>query len=129
MGLLCPSSNCHDGAILLGIVLPGGRVAFAQDRIIVDAGFVRNAVTGDHAPETRFRFGSPCAAGGCRQWTGSRCGVIDSVLKETSEQLTLGERTTSLPACSIRPDCRWFDQAGAAACEVCDVVVTDTRGE
>jgi hypothetical protein len=32
-----------------------------------------------------------------------------------------------LPPCAIRPTCRWHAERGAAACAVCDQVVTDTR--
>lgn len=127
MSILCPSSPCKEGAVLLGIVLADGSVAFATDRIVVDKGFVQNATReGSNPPETRFRFSSPCAQGACRQWTGSRCGVIDSVMADVQ---TAGYHAdaTSLPACSIRQDCRWFQQTGAEACAVCDIVVTDTR--
>ena len=127
MSILCPSSPCKEGAVLLGIVLADGSVAFATDRIVVDKGFVQNATReGSHPPETRFRFSSPCAQGACRQWTGSRCGVIDSVMTDVQTAGYHPDETT-LPACSIRPDCRWFQQTGAAACAVCDIVVTETR--
>lgn len=125
MNLLCPSSRCQEGAILLGIVLPGGSVAFAKDRIVVDGGFVHNASReGSHPPESRFRFSTPCAGAGCHQWTGTRCGVIESVLTEAHD---VDYQSGSLPDCSIRAQCRWFDQSGVEACGVCDQVVTDTR--
>ncbi len=127
MSILCPSSPCKEGAVLLGIVLADGSVAFATDRIVVDKGFVQNATReGNNPPETRFRFSSPCAQGACRQWNGSRCGVIDSVMTDIQNA---GYRPDDaiLPACSIRQDCRWFQQTGAAACAVCDIVVTETR--
>jgi hypothetical protein len=130
MSILCPSSRCEEGATLLGIVLPGGRVAFAKDRIVVDEGFVQNATReGSHAPETRFRFSNPCARGACHQWTGSRCGVIDSVLGEAHQAGHAPPSGAPLPECSIRGECRWFEQSGAAACAVCDLVVTDTRSQ
>jgi len=126
MSLLCPSSRCQDGAILLGIVLGDGRVAFAQHRLVVDAAFVQNATKeGSREPERRFRFSSPCAKAGCQQWTGSRCGVIDSVMDDARALHAAVDGP--LPNCSIRSECRWFDQAGAAACAVCDLVVTETR--
>lgn len=113
---------------MLGIVLSNGSVAFAKDRIVVDEAFVQNAtIEGSRPPESRFRFSSPCARGGCHQWTGSRCGVIDSVLKDTRDQNYHPKADTPLPQCSIRDNCRWFDQTGAAACAVCDIVVTETR--
>jgi len=128
MSILFPSARCQDGAILLGIVLADGSVAFAQDRIAVDEAFVRNATTeGSRSPESRFRFSNPCAKGGCHQWTGSRCGVIDSVVEETREQHYQPRADAPLPDCSIRSDCRWFVQRGGEACAVCDLVVTETR--
>lgn len=128
MSTLCPSSRCQEGAILLGIVLADGRVAFAKDRIIVDEGFVQNATAkGSRPPESRFRFSSPCAKGGCHQWTGSRCGVIDSVMEEARAQNYRPDTETALQDCSIRDTCRWFEQTGADACAVCDIVVTETR--
>ena len=128
MSMLCPSSRCQDGAILLGIVLADGSVAFAKDRIVVDGAFVQNATKpGSYPPESRFRFSAPCAKGGCNQWTGSRCGVIDSVMEEAREQKFQPQLGGTLPECSIRSDCRWFDQTGPDACAVCDLVITETR--
>jgi hypothetical protein len=128
MSNLCPSSRCQEGAILLGIVLSNGSVAFAKDRIVVDGAFVQNATTeGSRPPESRFRFSSPCAQGGCHQWTGSRCGVIDSVLEDARVQNYQPRANTPLPECSIRKSCRWFEQTGVDACSLCDIVVTETR--
>jgi hypothetical protein len=113
---------------LLGIVLADGSVAFAKDRIVVDGAFVHNATAeGSRPPESRFRFSSPCAKGGCREWTGSRCGVIDTVVEDAREQNYQFRTNAPLPECSIRHDCRWFHQLGADACAVCDIVVTDKR--
>ena len=128
MSILCPSSRCQEGAILLGIVLPDGSVAFAKDRIVVNGGFVQNATReGSHPPETRFRFSTPCVQGACQQWTGSRCGVIDSVVSEAHDAGYEPPPGVQLPECSIRADCRWFGQSAAAACAVCDLVVTESR--
>ena len=128
MSTLCPSARCHEGAILLGIVLPDGRVAFARDRLVVDDAFVQHAIAeGSRPPESRFRFSSPCAKTACQQWTGSRCGVIDAVLKDVRDQQLQLAIGSPLPDCSILHHCRWFEQAGAAACAVCDLVVTETR--
>ena len=121
---LCPSYKCKDGAILLGVVMRDGRVAFSADRIIVNKEFVDIAREG-RSPEKRFRFGGQCVQSGCKQWTGSRCGVIDSVIEEEKERLDY----SSLPECSIRPECRWFDQRGAEACAICPEVITDTLEE
>jgi len=119
---LCPSGRCKPGAILLGIVLSNGSVAFAKDRIVVDREFVDAAQKG-RDPERRFRFGGSCIQSACRQWTGDRCGVIDEVLDAIPEAAL----PSDLPECSIRPDCRWYLQSGETACRACPLVVTETR--
>ena len=121
---LCPSYKCKDGSILLGVVMRDGRVAFSADRIIVNKEFVDIAREG-RSPEKRFRFGGQCVQSGCKQWTGNRCGVIDSVIEEEKERLVY----SNLPECSIRPECRWFDQRGAEACAICPEVITDLLEE
>ena len=121
---LCPSHTCQEGAILLGIVMRDGRVAFSSDRMIVNEEFVQIARQG-RAPEKRFRFGGQCVQNGCKQWTGKRCGVIDSIT-ETAE-IAVG--TAELPECSIRSECRWFYQSGAEACAACPEIITDLREE
>jgi hypothetical protein len=126
--VLCPSSRCEEGATLLGVVLPTGRVAFASTRLEVTEEFVQIARAG-RAPEKRFRFASVCAKSGCRQWTGSRCGVIDSIMADRANRID-GDAATddaALPACSIRAQCRWFRQSGRAACATCPEVITDMR--
>jgi hypothetical protein len=120
---LCPSYNCKDGAILLGVVMRDGRVAFSADRITVDREFVEIAREG-RTPEKRFRFGGQCIEGGCNQWTGKRCGVIDKVI-DANER----DGIEDLPACPIRSECRWFSQRGAEACAICPDVITDLREE
>ena len=120
--ILCPSATCRPGALLVGIVMPDGLVAHTSERIVIDEEFVQIARRGA-APEKRFRFGGTCVKGACAQWTGDRCGVIDEVLQVVAPR---GE-PAELPACSIRPQCRWFNQSGAAACAACPEVITDAR--
>jgi hypothetical protein len=122
--VLCPSSRCQDGALLIGIVLPNGRVAITSERIVIDEEFVRIASEG-RSPEKRFRFAGTCIKSGCRQWSESRCQVVDEAL----ELADVGVEAYSLPDCSIRRQCRWFLQSGANACRVCPEVITDRRIE
>ncbi len=122
--LRCPSAPCRPGAQLIGIVMPDGRVAMTPDEIFIDEDFVERARVG-RAPEKRFRFSSPCIAAGCKQWTGSRCGIADEVDAHAPDDAIV----EALPACAIRDDCRWYDQLGARACHVCPLVVTDGRPE
>jgi hypothetical protein len=118
--VLCPSFGCEAGAMLIGIILPNGRVAFAADKIVIDQEFVAAAREGRSA-ESRFRFAGPCVRTGCRQWTGERCGVIDRLLPLNQSE------SNELPECAIRPQCRWFRQSGPAACAICPEVITDAR--
>ena len=117
--VLCPSYRCVDEALLLGIVQPSGTVALAEQPISIDATFVETAKRG-RSPEARFRFAGPCQQCACRQWADGRCGVIDKVLAKR-EQPALDD----LPACAIRPSCRWYLQRGGAACHACPEVITD----
>lgn len=121
---LCPSYSCQPGAILLGIVMRDGRVAFSSDQLIINEEFVQIAREG-RTPEKRFRFGGQCVQNGCRQWTGNRCGVIDKI----TDTANMNVESAALPECSIRSECRWFYQSGAEACAVCPEIVTDSRAE
>ena len=112
--------------MLLGIVMPNGRVAFSPDRVTVNREFVSSAQEG-RSPEKRFRFADGCVRTACRQWTGTRCGVVDEVLNDIhAEEL---QAQADLPPCSIRSQCRWYEQVGAEACRVCTLVITDCRME
>jgi len=124
----CPSARCEPGATLLGIVNADGTIGYITPPLQIDDEFVQRARLG-RDPETRFRFAGSCVEGGCRQWTGSRCGVIDRVLDAAAAlppaSVDVGMRT-SLPRCAIRSTCRWFAQSGADACRVCPPIATDT---
>lgn len=120
--VLCPSSNCEEGAILLGIVNDKGQINFLKERFVIDNDFIEKAES-DTTPESRFRFSKKCHKSGCAQWTGKECGVINDVIFLSTN---LTPRKT-LPQCSIRSQCRWYTQKGEEACKVCHYVITDTR--
>ncbi|WP_049565484.1 hypothetical protein [Nonomuraea sp. SBT364] len=117
--ILCPSARCEKDAILLGVLDATGRLGYIRPALRIDDDFVAGA-SGGRTPEERFRFAQPCVEGGCRNWTGERCAVIDDALES-------GAGTDSLPACSIRRTCRWFAQAGLSACAVCPLIVRNVR--
>jgi hypothetical protein len=120
----CPSARCEPGATLLGIVNADGTVGYVTPPLQIDAGFVEQARQG-RAPEKRFRFAGSCVEGGCAQWTGSRCGVIDRVLDSGLPVDGDAPTRAALPRCAIRSTCRWFAQSGARACGACPLVTTD----
>ncbi|URZ99641.1 hypothetical protein NCG97_01505 [Streptomyces lydicamycinicus] len=110
-----------------------GRLAYLPVPVSVDQKFA-DRLEASGRPESRYRFTEPCAEGGCPQWTGSACDVIDHLLDEPDEaerarlRLATADEDRSLPTCGIRRDCRWFSQRGAAACAACPAVVADVGG-
>jgi hypothetical protein len=116
----CPSAKCKEGAELLGVVGRDGVVAYLPRPMVIDDEFVQIASVG-RDPGKRFRFSDSCVEARCKQWTGTRCGVIDEIIRRLSPPAT----APSLRKCAIRSTCRWFAQAGAAACSVCPLVITN----
>lgn len=122
--ILCPSNECKEGAILLGIVQKDGRVGFLNQKVHINNEFVQIAHTG-RSPEKRFRFASKCLNDDCENWTNGGCGVIQAVIDSIGPIC----EPSVLPDCSIRPDCRWYQQCGGRACAVCPQIITDLAPE
>jgi hypothetical protein len=120
----CPSATCKEGANLLGIIQPDGRVSFLNQKLNINEEFVQIAHRG-RSPEKRFRFSNNCIKSSCKQWTGDRCGVIDRILDEVG----IIEEPPELPECSIRSECRWYNQCGGKACAICPEVITNSLEE
>lgn len=118
--ILCPSAQCEEGSILLGIVKKDGHVSFASEKIFIDKEFVQIAHLG-RSPEKRFRFANVCMKNACKHWTGNQCEVIDKIM----EIVLAKEEPSDLPKCSIRNECRWYKQYSGKACAVCPIVITD----
>lgn len=122
--ILCPSSRAQTGARLLGIRQEDGRVAILPEPLKIDESFIDISNQLAHA-EQQFRFTNKCVESGCKQWTGQRCGVSDNLI-QASQFLKLDN---SLPECGIRAQCRWYNQNGAAACNICPLVITEVTEE
>jgi hypothetical protein len=117
----CPSAQPEmDGVVVFGVV--GGsaaepRVGYLTERLPVTPELL--ALTGDVAPAEVFRFGAPCAGTGCRHFDGNSCRLASKLV-----QLAPAPGASSLPACTLRRDCRWWRQEGKAACTRCPLVIT-----
>ena len=118
--ILCPSSRCKPGAQLLGLRLENGKMGILPQTLPIDQQFIENTRAGS-IPEERFRFVNKCVENGCKQWTGKRCGIADTIIQHLDEIV----EETVLPACEIRPRCRWFMQLGENACRICPYVITE----
>jgi hypothetical protein len=72
-------------------------------------------------PTEVFRFAAPCVGHACAHFAGGDCGLVQRAVRR------LPVVTSALPPCRIRPDCRWWQQEGVAACMRCPQVVTTLR--
>jgi len=125
--MLCPSARATTGSKLIGIRQADGTVAILPETLPVTQQFVDTASAGGKDPQQHFRFTNKCVEHGCKQWTGSRCGVADRIVEEIETLINFDEN--NLPACSIRSQCRWYNQWNYKACNACPYVVTKITEE
>jgi hypothetical protein len=117
----CPSAQpTQDGAFAFGVVggtLEERRVGYLEGRVPVTDELL--AMAGPVKPTQVFRFGAPCAGGACTHFDGSDCKLATKLVQ------LMPMVSKNLPACQLRPDCRWWKQEGKAACMRCPQVMTD----
>ncbi|WP_375511290.1 nitrogen fixation protein [uncultured Nostoc sp.] len=118
---LCPSARPESvDSVVFGVV--GGtvtepRVAYLKkpqpitDELIAKASPI--------TPAEIFRTAAPCATKGCQHFDGQDCRLAMRIVEK------LPPVAEELPSCSIRRDCRWWQQEGKAACMRCPQVITD----
>ena len=117
----CPSAQPGiEGAFAIGVV--GGtpedrRVGYLEGRVPVTDELL--ALSGPVKPTEVFRFAAPCAGGGCQHFDGYDCRLATKLVQLTPPVVK------ALPACSLRPECRWWKQEGKAACMVCPAIRTE----
>jgi len=107
------------GAVAFGVVqgTPSDpKVGYLTD--IIPATPELLAVTGPIPPVEVFRFAAGCAENGCKHFQNCNCQLIERIVT------LLPPTVDQLPACEIRPQCRWWLQSGKAACLRCPQVVT-----
>lgn len=117
---LCPSGDARAaGANVFAIVGAGadGRAGYLDRVKPVDEAVLALAAPLD--PANVYRVATPCAGGGCMHFEGGRCQVAARML----EHLDAAD-DAALPACAIRPACRWWREAGPAACRRCPEIAT-----
>ncbi|MEY2474046.1 MAG: hypothetical protein QOK28_3375 [Actinomycetota bacterium] len=66
-----------------------------------------------------LRLAAPCEEARCAHFDGHDCRLAQRVVQ------LLDPVVKSLPAGTIRTECRWFAQEGRAACERCPQVLTE----
>jgi Cobalamin biosynthesis protein CobN and related Mg-chelatases len=118
---LCPSAQPEmKGSIILGVV--GGsaeepRLGFLSQPQPVTEQVL--ALAEGVKPTEIFRFAAPCAGTSCVHFDGKDCRLASRIVKLVPPVVDM------LPSCRIRPECRWWQQEGKAACLRCPLVVTE----
>jgi hypothetical protein len=121
--VLCPSAQ-HDspGAKIFAVV--GGSAAQAEVSYLSAPQPVTPellALAHPVAPAEVFRFAAACAGSGCKHFAAehSQCQLAQKTVQWVPKVVA------TLPACTIRAHCRWFQQEGREACLRCPQVVTN----
>ena len=89
--ILCPSARAVTGSQLLGVRQPDGTVAILPQALPVTQQFIDKATLNNKDPQQYFRFANKCVEHGCKQWTGSRCGVADRIVEEIKSLINFSE--------------------------------------
>lgn len=120
---LCPSAQPDwEGSQAIGVV--GGTAGAPAVAYLTEPQPVTEALLDlarPVSPTEVFRFSAPCACSGCAHYSAeqTKCKLAEKIVRWAPVVVD------KLPACTIRPDCRWWQQEGRAACTRCPQVVTD----
>jgi hypothetical protein len=121
--LKCPSAQPGMGDVqILGVISRDAaepRLAYLDEAMPAAPGTLELAAPLDVSQV--FRLSARCEEKKCTHFDGIDCQLAVRIAK------MLPEVVDYLPACNIRPDCRWFRQEGRAACVRCPQIVTGTH--
>lgn len=119
---LCPSAQPEmEDSVVFGVV--GGTAE--EPRLVhlaepQPASEELLALSAPVKPTEVFRFAAPCAGHACKHFDGSSCRLAQKIVQ------LLPPVEEMLPPCRLRPNCRWWQQEGKAACMRCPQIVRDT---
>jgi hypothetical protein len=120
--LMCPSAQPDmAGVRVLGVVggtVEANQVAYINEPLPVTDELLASAAP--LKPTEVFRFAAHCEGKACRHFDGTNCNLATRIVQ------ILPAVVDALPACLIRPTCRWYQQEGRAACLRCPQVVTES---
>ena len=118
---LCPSARPEpENSVVFGII--SGTTAEPRVTYLKQPQTLTDELIAKASPVTPaeiFRTASPCATKGCQHFDGQDCRLATRIVEK------LPAIAEELPPCSIRRDCRWWQQEGKAACMRCPQVITD----
>ncbi|MHC0061836.1 nitrogen fixation protein [Nostoc sp. UIC 10890] len=118
---LCPSARPEsvDG-VVFGVIagaIAAPRVAYLKQPLPITDEVMAKA--SPVTPAEIFRTAASCAESGCQHFDGKDCRLAMRIVEK------LPAVVEQLPPCSIRRDCRWWQQEGKAACMRCPQIITD----
>jgi hypothetical protein len=118
---LCPSTQPNmSNPVIFGVIegtVESPKVAYlAETKVAIEDVL---ALSTPAKPTEVFRMASSCQENDCKHFDGSNCRLVESIVDR------LPSVVDALPACQIRPDCRWWQQEGKSACFRCPQIVTD----
>ena len=118
--LKCPSAQPGMGDVqILGVISRDAeepRVAYLDEVLPASPAVLELAAPLDASQV--FRLSARCEEKKCMHFDGHDCQLALRIAR------MMPEVVDHLPACNIRPDCRWFRQEGRAACVRCPQIVT-----
>lgn len=118
---LCPSARPEGkNSKVFGVVngtIKNPHVAYLKQALPVTEELMAKA--SPVTPAEVFRTAAPCAESKCQHFDGSDCRLAMRIVEN------LPTVADELSPCSIRQDCRWWQQEGKAACMRCPQVITD----
>ncbi|MEH2319607.1 nitrogen fixation protein [Nostoc sp.] len=118
---LCPSARPESvDSVVFGVV--GGTVTQPRIAYLKKPQPITDELIAKASPITPaeiFRTAAVCATKGCQHFDGQDCRLAMRIVEK------LPVVAEELPPCSIRRDCRWWQQEGKAACMRCPQVITD----
>jgi hypothetical protein len=118
--LMCPSAQPEmDDSVVLGVLEDtpeGKRLAWIEEPQPVTPQLL--SLTREVDPRNIFRFAARCEENRCVHFDGKDCQLATRIVQ------ILPRAVEVLPPCSIRPECRWYQQEGKAACHRCPEVIT-----
>jgi len=118
--LMCPSAQPEmDDSVVLGVLQDtpdGRRLAWIEQAQPVTPELL--SITREVDPRNVLRFAARCEEKKCVHFDGEDCQLATRIVQ------ILPRAVEVLPPCSIRPECRWYQQEGKAACYRCPEVIT-----
>ena len=117
----CPSAQPEmAGSVVFGVI--GGTVEEPRVGYLAEPQPVTEELLKLSAPVKPtevFRIAAPCAGSACQHFDGTNCRLARRIIRLVPAVVEL------LPPCRLRPQCRWWQQEGKAACMRCPQIVTE----